>query len=336
MRQETARLCLLALLAAAASAQTRSVVIDTDAGSDDLMAIAFLLARPDVRIEAITVVNGLAHVNAGAQNVARVLQLAGRRDVPVFAGRSQPSQGRAEFPAEWRRIADQLPGVDLPAATRAVESRPAADYLAERLRQRSRPFRILALGPLTNIAEALARAPANASTVEEIVIMGGAIRVPGNLRDGGLLQTSNTTAEWNMFIDPMAARIVFRAGMKIRLIALDATNTVRIGPEFLHDFESHAQSKLARMVRQVLESDRQTIDQGYFYAWDPLAAAALVTPRLVRTAPMHIDIGGDSPEAGRTVHSSGPPNAEVAFEADAAEFRRVFFNAFESAAAPKR
>ena len=82
----------LGLSAVAAFAQQRPILIDTDAGSDDLMAIAFLLAQPSVRVEAITVANGLAHVDAGARNIARLMELAGRKDVPVFAGRNQPLQ----------------------------------------------------------------------------------------------------------------------------------------------------------------------------------------------------------------------------------------------------
>ena len=152
------------------------------------------------------------------------------------------------------------------------------------------PVQILALGPLTNIAEALERDRSMAAHIREIVIMGGAVRVPGNLQDGGVFHTNNSTAEWNIFIDPMAARIVFTSGVPIRLIALDATNKVHIGPEFLREFEVEGASPLGRVVAGVLEADRETIDAGIFYAWDPLAAAALLRPSMVKTVAMHIDI----------------------------------------------
>lgn len=308
-------------------AQPLRIVIDTDAGSDDLMAIAFLLSQPDVPIEAITIANGSAHVDAGARNVARLLELAGRRDIPVFAGRGTPLRGNAEFPAEWRKISDDLPGVKLPAASREPEPRRAADFLIERLRDKSRPVRILALGPLTNLAETLQREPAARSAIEEIVIMGGAVRVPGNLGDGGVFKTSNKTAEWNIFVDPLAARIVFRSGVKLRLIALDATNTVPIGVAFLRDFESRAHSPLGRFVAQVLGADRESIEQNYFYAWDPLAAVALLHPGVVKTVPMHLDVRQDPPDQGRTVEAPGQPNVAVAVEADGAMFRKLFLEA---------
>jgi pyrimidine-specific ribonucleoside hydrolase len=326
---------LAALLAFGAAANAQSdyvqsghIIVDTDAGSDDIMAVALLLSHPGVTIDAITVVNGLAHVDAGASNMGRLLDLAGRKHVPVFAGREHPLRGNNEFPAEWRKISDDLPGVPLPAATRPPEHKRAADYLVERLRSANEPVRILALGPMTNLAEALERDRSIARNIREIVIMGGAIRVPGNLRDGGVFHTTNSTAEWNIFIDPMAAGIVFRSGVPIRLIALDATNKVHIGPEFLLEFAEKPHSALGAVVAEVLHADQESIDQGIFYAWDPLAAAALLKPSIVKTFPMHISIKEDAPEEGRTFASPGEPNARVAVDADASGFLALFLQAF--------
>jgi pyrimidine-specific ribonucleoside hydrolase len=275
-------------------------------------------------------VNGLAHPEAGARNIIRLLELAGRKEIPVFAGRGMPLQGKAEFPAEWRKISDDLPGVTLPTASRPPEAKRAADYLVERLRDQTRPVRILALGPLTNLAEALKREPTIAGAIEELVIMGGALRVPGNLGDGGVFKTNNTTAEWNIFVDPLAARIVFRSGIPIRLIPLDATNKVLVDREFLAKFQAGAHSPLARVVAQVLESDRAFIDAGFFYAWDPLAAVALLHPAVVKTTNLHIDIRQDAPEEGRTIQTPGQPNARVALDADGAAWRKLFLAAFQN------
>jgi pyrimidine-specific ribonucleoside hydrolase len=324
------RVFCFAILAAGCFAQNQpALLIDTDAGSDDLMAIAFLLTHPSVRIEGITIANGLAHVDAGARNLIRLTELAGRKDIPVFVGRNAPLRGSAEFPAEWRKTSDELPGVDLPATSRKPETRPAADYLVERLRDAKHPVRILALGPLTNLAEALKREPSIAAAIREIVIMGGAMHVAGNLADGDLFKTSNKTAEWNLFVDPVAARIVFRSGIPIRLIPLDATNKAPIGMSFLREFQSTGRSPLARFVAQVLESDKKSIEDGYFYAWDPLAAVALLHPTVVKTSRMHVDVLQDPPQDGRTVQAPGAQNAAVALDADAAAFRRIFLAAFQ-------
>lgn len=302
-----------------------SIIVDTDAGSDDLMAIAFLLARPDVHLEAITVVNGLAHPRSGAANVLRLLELAGHRGVPVYVGGDMPLRATAPFPEEWRKLSDELPGVHLPAARRKPESQSAGAFLAARLLDKRRPARILALGPLTNLAEAMRRKPAVARNIRELVIMGGAVRVPGNLGDGGYFKTDNTTAEWNIFVDPLAAQIVFSSGAKIRLVPLDATNKVPIDLAFLDELKQKAQMPLARFVAEVLETDRSYIQQGFYYAWDPLAAVAAIESDVAKTTGLAIEIHQKPPEEGRTAEVAGRvANADVGLDADAAAFKRIF------------
>ena len=324
--------CVFAVTAVMFGAQPganlRPIIIDTDAGSDDFLAISFLLSHASVRIDGITVANGLAHVDAGQRNLARLVALSGRKNVPVFAGRPTPLKGSAEFPAEWRKTSDDLPGVGLPAGLWAVEKRRAADFLIEYLKDGRHRVRVLALGPLTNLAEALEREPTVAQGIEAIVIMGGAMRVPGNLGDGGVFKTDNKTAEWNLFVDPLAARMIFRSGIPIVLVPLDATNKVPIDAAFLTEFQAKARSPLGRVAGQVLSTDRKDIEGGYFYAWDPLAAVALLDPGVIRTVRMHVDIAQDAPEQGRTVETPGSPNAAVAVNADAAAFKKIFLEAF--------
>lgn len=293
------------------------------------MAVALLLAHAGVRIDAITVVNGMAHVDAGARTMGRLLDLAGRQDVPVFAGRGQPLHGNHEFPAEWRKSSDNFPILSI-FPLRQPEHMPAADYLLKHLSSAREPVRILALGPLTNLAEALRRDRSIARHISEIVIMGGAVRVPGNLPGGGVFHTVNNTAEWNMYIDPEAARIVFHSGIPIRLIALDATNQVKIGAEFLMQFAEAPHSRLGAVVLGVLQTEHDIIDQGIFYAWDPLAAAALLKPAIVKAVPMHIEILQNPPEEGRTAATPGQANAYVAIDADGNAFRALFLSSFES------
>jgi inosine-uridine nucleoside N-ribohydrolase len=322
------RYFLITLLAAGLAAQG-PVIIDTDAGSDDLMAIAFLLARKDVKIEAITIVDGLAHVPAGATNLLRLLQLAGASGVPVFAGAEQPLERTAPFPAEWRRTSDTLPGVKLPTTKRTPEKRRAADFLMSRLSSPDRPVTLLALGPLTNLGDAFRRAPQSVRSVTELVIMGGAIGVRGNLDDGGFFKTTNTTAEWNLFHDPLAAEIVFKSGVNMRMIPLDSTNKVPIDTALLQEL-SRARTPLAEVVAQILETERPLIEQKLFFAWDPLAAVALVDPTVVTTRQIAIEVFRKPPEEGRTKEVSGRrPNVTVALDANPAEFKRVFLEALQ-------
>ena len=200
--------------------------------------------------------------------------------------------------------------------------------MIEYLQDQKHRVRILALGPLTNLAEALEREPSIAQSIQEIVIMGGAIQVPGNLGDGGVFKTSNKTAEWNIFVDPLAARIVFRSHIPILLVPLDATNKVPIDVAFLREFQAHAVSPLGRVAGQVLETDRESIQGNYFYAWDPLAAVALLHPEVIKSSRLHIGILQDPPQQGRTVQTPGSPNADVAMDADGPRFRKIFLEAF--------
>ena len=307
----------------------RTLIIDTDAAGDDLMALAFLLSRPDIRIEAITIANGTAHVGPGGRNVLRLLELAGRRDIPVFLGRETPPSGGVEFPSEWRKTADDLPGVSLPEPTRQPATQTAADYLARRLSDPAHPVQVLALGPLTNLGEVFSRAPRAARVVRQIVFMGGAVRIPGNLGDGGYFKTQNTAAEWNIFADVSAAKVVFTCGVPLRLVPLDATQRVPIQTALLEQFESRGKTPLAHFVGQVLAANRDSIKQGIYFAWDPLAAVALVHPTVASFKPLSIEISDKAEELGRTLEMPRRrANAVVALDADAEQFRSVFLSAF--------
>ena len=306
---------------------TGPIIVDTDAGSDDYMAIAFLLARPDVRLEAIVVVNGLAHVDAGARNLLRLVQLSGKK-VPVFVGRAGPLEGQREFPAAWRKIADDLPGIMLPALNSRPEARSALSYYQDRLRQ---PARILALGPLTNLAEVIAKQPAAAANIGELTIMGGAVHVPGNLRDGNLFSGGNSLAEWNIYVDPRAAAAVFEKVRGIRLVSLDATNRVPLRLGYVKDFTNGAMgSPLGRFMIDSFRLAEPMIEERFFYAWDPLAAVSMVEG-IVTFTPAEVHVVTEGPDEGWTRDIfKGRPNLSYSSNVDAGAFYAAFYNAFAS------
>jgi len=312
--------------AAPVRAQTpRAVIVDTDAGADDLMAIAYLLSRSDVHIEAVTVTYGLAHTAAGATNVLRLLQLAGRRDVPVYLGRDTPRGVHHEFPSAWRTASDELIGVRLPPAVRAPEQMSAAVFLADRLSDAARPVDVLSLGALTNLAAAC-RGPRPLAAVRSLVIMGGAVRVAGNLNAPGLPHR-NTTAEWNIFADPGAARRVLGSGLPIQLIPLDATSRVPIDRAFVAEVVADAKTPLGRAVAEILGGVHDLIDEGDYFAWDPLAAVALTNPSVIQLERMAVEVHTGLRDAGRTVPGAAGPAIDVAVSADPAQFRQLFLGA---------
>lgn len=284
------------------------VIIDTDMGPDDIIAIALLLAHPEIPIQAIRVVNGLAHVPAGVANARRLVEASGRNSIPVFEGSQTPLQHTADFPREWRDAADHPLFSAVPSNRHVVHAQPG-------------PVRILALGPLTDLARKM---PAG---VKEIVIMGGAFRVPGNLCDGGAFKTTNTTAEWNFYVDPLAAARVFQSGIPLRIVPLDATSRVKLDAAFVGRFVRQSHGPLADIVRIVLHSELDMIDQGIFYAWDPLAAAALLDPTVATWTPARVTIQLKGNETGRSVIEPGQPNAQVALDASREKFENLFLQA---------
>jgi inosine-uridine nucleoside N-ribohydrolase len=288
---------------------------------DDLLAIAFLVTQSSVTIEAITVVNGLAHVNPGAHNILRLLQIVNRTDIPVYEGATQHFPGGHDFDADWRKTADTLPGVQLPGTTAAPQE-DAIGYLATRFADASNPFTLLALGPHTNLASALAKAGGSYAGISRMVMMGGAVFVAGNVNQDG-----NTSAEWNMYGDPQAASDVFTSGLSFSMVPLDATSQVPIGQSFL-DAAGKLTSALGQAVFQLLTLG-YTSNDGSYYAWDPLAAVTLVAPSIVTGSPQGIELVTTPPQAGRTEPvSASAYKMTVATTADASAFQSTFLGAF--------
>jgi inosine-uridine nucleoside N-ribohydrolase len=312
------RIFALALLLPLLGQVPAPVIVDTDAGSDDLIALLWLLRQAEIKIEAVTVVQGLAHPAAGAESVLRLLEAAGMGQVPVYVGADRPVQGHGAFPADWRSAADRLLRDEFPAPRRKPEARPAAQYLAERLMDVRRPVRVLALGPLTNVAQAMAVEPRTAATPHELIWMGGALDVPGNVPEA-------PTAEWNAWVDPEAAERVLASGWQVRIVPLDATSRVPVGPPVLQLFEQEAREWAATAVLRLLRSEREAIQSGRYFAWDVLAAMALTDMKLTTQRMVAVAVRKRPRERGRLVRVEGArPNAWVAVTADPGRFLQHF------------
>src|SRR5947208_10875911 len=254
-------LCSLFLYVSMLSAQSSlPIIVDTDAGPDDMIALAYLLSSRDARIEAITVVHGVAHVSEGSRNVRRLLNLAGKPEIPVFEGEERPLRGLRPFPADWRALADKLPGVALPESGDTRSAERAVSYLKRRLKDRTHPVRILALGPLTHLAIVLSDVPGGIKTIDRLVVMGGAVSVPGNLSGGNPEKAANEVAEGNIYADPHAAAAVCNVPDTTLLVSLDATMRVPITRPFVEDFRRRNLTPLGRVVAQLFESSLPLID----------------------------------------------------------------------------
>ena len=311
------------------SGPARPVIIDTDMAADDWMAILYLLNRPDVRVEAITVTGtGEAHCEPGIKNAMDLAALAGQPDIPVSCGRATPLQGDHAFPAEWRARVDGLAGLTLPDNPAAPSPLSAVELLASGINSMPEKVTLIALGPLTNLAEALQSAPEIGENVEMVYIMGGAVDVPGNV-GASHVGIDNPWADWNIYVDPRAAAVVFQSGVPVTLIPLDATNHVPVTTEFLDRLEDDHDTPEAGFAFDVLSQTeyRDFIRLGGYYLWDAIAAAILTDNSLAdfETRKLTV-IEEEGEQSGRTLAGEDGRPVRVAVDVDAERFEQLFLD----------
>ena len=207
----------------------RPIVIDTDPGQDDALAILLALASPELSILGITAVAGNVPLELTESNARRICELAGRRETKVFAGCARPMV-RALTTAEKVHGPTGLGGHDFPEPTMALQPSHAIDWMVETLMAAGeREITLCALGPLTNLAMAMVKEPRILSRIREIVMMGGGFAGGGNV---------TPAAEFNIYVDPHAARVVFTSGCKLTLIPLDVTHQALTTPARLERFRA--------------------------------------------------------------------------------------------------
>jgi pyrimidine-specific ribonucleoside hydrolase len=301
-------------------AARQPVVIDTDVSVEGAMAILYLLGEPTVAVEAITVSGtGLASCRRGVDQVLGLVALSGADPIPVACGRTAPLVGDNAFPASFRAVADSLGGVLLPVGDEPSELL-AEDLLAEVIADADQPVRIYADGPLTNLAVLFDEHP-DLGNVAGITLMGGAVDVAGNTVD-------NPDAEWNIWIDPVAADRVLAAGHPVTVVPLDATNDVPVTPMHVRALEPYAATPVAATVNDLVRSIRG-VEEGFVYFWDQLNAAVLLDESLVTLEDRTISVatdGGPSRVGTMTDDPGGYP-VRLAVAADREAFERSFFTA---------
>lgn len=313
------------------------LIIDDDGSQDGMTALAYMLANPQFDVEAITISQGIARPEIFADNVLKMLDRLGDLDVPVGVGQSEPLAGDNEFPDFIRDASDNFwsPFISLPESTPNIPTEDAVDLIIETIQTSPEPVAILATGPLTNIAAALRRDPTLIENIEVVQIMGGAVFTEGNLP---VLPeppfSTNTVAEFNIWIDPVAAQEVFEAGeagLKIQLTPLDATNQIEFDRQDYQAWldtgmpESTISAEFLDYALEVIQSDNDPNP-----VWDLVAAIDLSEPEFSPETPLHIDIDTESAPGdtqGETIAVPGlPPNTLVSLDPS---FENLDFTAAE-------
>lgn len=294
------------------------VIIDTDPGHDDALALMLALRSPELEVLAITTVAGNSTVENCTRNARYILGILDSK-VPVFSGTDKPiSRELIQAVVHGKSGLDGIDPMGDPKLTG-----DAADKIIELVENNPDEITLITLGPLTNVAKAIQTNPKTMSKARQIVSMGGAISAAGN---------KNRVAEFNIFVDPEAADIVFRSGIPLTLVPLDACNHVQLS---LSDFESindiKLKSVILKMVRPYIKN--LTKDAGYEGAmmYDPLTVYYLLDPGSCRTAEFNIQVEtkgeltrGMTVTDRRPVPDKLPPNVTVVLDIDGSKFTKRF------------
>ncbi len=299
-------------------AEPRKIIIDTDPGQDDAMAILLALGSPEeLDLLGITAVAGNVPLALTEKNARKICELAGRPDVEVFAGASRPLARRL-VTAENVHGKTGLNGPDLPEPTMPLQERYAVDFIVETLmREESGTVTLCPLGPLTNIALALNREPRIAARIREIVLMGGGFFEGGNV---------TPAAEFNIYVDPHACDVVLRSGVPVVIMPLDVTHKALTTPARIaafRDLGNRAGVAAAEMLEFFERYDVNKYGGEGGPLHDPCVIAYLLRPELFRGRECNVEVEtGSALTMGMTVVdwwgvTDRPKNALVMRDIDA-------------------
>ena len=267
----------------------RKIIIDTDPGQDDGVAILLALASPELEVLGVVAVAGNVPLELTKVNARKIVELSGRTDVLVFAGCARP-MARASVTAEHVHGDTGLNGIDLPDPQLPLQTQHGVDFIIDTVRAAEpKTVTLCTLGPLTDVAMALVKAPDIASRIEEVVAMGGAYFEVGNI---------TPAAEFNIYVDPEAAAVVLASGVPVTLLPLDITHQVLNTKERLDRFRALG-NRCGAAVAGLLGFS-ESFDLGK-YGWngaplhDPNVIAYLLDPTIYRGRHTNVSVETTSP-----------------------------------------
>lgn len=298
--------------------------MDVDPGIDDSLAIIFALFSPELMIEGLTVVSGNIEVEQATINALKAVEMSGK-EVKVYKGEALPLE-KNYIDATDTHGEDGIGGNFFTKPNLNYESKHAIDFILSKISTHPNEITILALGPLTNIAKAIQKDPETMRKVKRIVLMGGSALFHGNC---------SPVAEYNFWVDPHAAKIVFASEIEIMMVGLDVTHHIIFTPHL---------REIVRQLKTPLSNYIYDITQFYVdFHWkqertigcvinDPLAVGVLIDPDLVQTVPAFVDIETDGIAIGQSVvdfygkRNHGKCNTQVCMQVNPKAFFQLFLH----------
>ncbi len=320
------------------SATPRKVIIDTDPGTDDAIAILLALNSPELDVRALTVVPGNVTAAQGLKNALTLVSLANRCDIPVAGGAQHPLFQKL-ITAEFWHGANGLADVPVPPSKCTADPRFGPDLIIQMVHEAPHQITLVPIGPLTNIALAIEKDPSIVPLVKEVILMGGSI-------SGGNV---NASAEANIYNDPEAAQVVFQAGWPLTMVGLDVGDKTLYGKPQLEQLQkTHGPQNdfIAGVFQFLLGLEVKYGSGGGTPMYDPLAVAQAIDSTMLTTVPMHVDVEtrGDFTRGETVANRRGaiernvlhgdryviegldtvPANARVAVNVDPEKFFQLF------------
>ena len=291
-------------------AELIKLIIDTDPGVDDAVAILMASAVPEIKILGLTTVGGNVPLARTTRNALALLQAAGRSDIPVAKGASRPLRGRFKYAPQFHGpggLSHRLPDPSVNHVTKG-----AVEFLYDQLTaDEPGEVAVVALGPLTNIAQLLWERPFALEQAKNIIVMGGAVNAPGNV---------TPKAEFNIYSDPVAAEVVLASGLPITLVDLAACRQVGISREQAMGLRSD--HPMGRLTLNMLQGwFRKEPSRQRFEFYDPLAMAIALEPAIATVTKVDLDVGLEENESwGETSESGGPGEITLPLEVNSTRF----------------
>lgn len=255
----------------------KKIIIDTDPGVDDSMAILFALNSPEVEVVGLTTIFGNVYTDLATQNALRLVEFAGRPYIPVAHGADLPLVVPLGYVADFVHGTDGLGNTNQPAPKGEPVGKPAAQFIVEMVMAHPGQITLVPVGPLTNLALALALEPRIAENVAEVVVMGGAATVNGNV---------NPAAEANIIHDPHAADVVFTAKWPVTMVGLDVTMKTIMTEAYLATLKAEG-GRTGRFIYDISRFYQafhyQTHGVQSIHTHDPSAVAYVIDPTLFKT-----------------------------------------------------
>lgn len=303
----------------------KSIIIDCDVGVDDAFALILAFHSPELEVKAITAVNGNVPLNQVFENIQKILSLIHPKENPLIAkGADKPLSGKPVY-AHSVHGKDGLGGakIEIKSEENLWEIYPdsAHELIIDMAKKYEKALTLIAIGPLTNIALAIKKDPDALKKLRELIIMGGAVRINGNI---------TPHAEFNIFSDPLAADMVFKSGLPITLVPLDVTHKVNLTSQYMEERLIPVQSPFSRFVTEATGYDKTTHmfrNRELIHLHDPLAVGVAIDSTLVRKERLVISVETKEGEFfGKTYISNEGPAIEVSLDVDSERFLDLFLS----------